>query len=540
MISNDGWGDYQSPGEKAIINHPLKEYDIGKTRIQGSGVGCDVLITPQNQIVCNPAQGAVIQEEHLSMKRILSLLLSLITFMSFFSGCSSGKDDGDSSFKNEGFSQDIQPLVVFYPVWSEGYTSADRVFRAAARIFTERYGIEVEIYPAPTWEELKETNNVSDNITDFQMKMAAEMMAGKGPDVFIAECNSFGEDIFSDLYKKIDAGYFCDLNELIETDPDFDLGEYNPIVMDAGLYKGKRYIMPLSYQVPLLLVTEEKLTEFGFSADAFSTYERFQTSWEALHVKGKRLTMMGSFYFLIMMSAGWFDECLDFENGSVDLEKPSFKQMMDLMSVEEQITKGNYDLPLAEFIDPETDKDAIASAKVSGLFYLADVGVVSYVGELSDNFPGSSGEVLMLSVPNAFGNAVACVDDFCMISEQSKNKQAAWNFVKIMLSEEMQGEKWWEPVYSRGTPVRNGCADTYIDSAIDGFEKRYREKVMDVDADWLKGRAKEIHRSIDNAVLSGLKGYMVYQKMLYYIYTDEDFDKVKAEAENYFKIYLSE
>ena len=479
------------------------------------------------------------------MKRTIGVILSCALLLTAFCGCSSvqNEDGGVETPKSESAPPPAKPLVVFYPEWLEGRTSTGRVFRTAARIFTERYGIEVEIYPSPPWQDLMDSGDVAGTLTSFKTKMAAEIMSGKGPDVFLDEPGLFYSG-FDDFYKKMDAGYFLDLNEFIDNDPEFDINEFESVIMDAGLHRGKRYVMPLSYQVAALLTTEEKLARFGFSSEDFSTLKRFLTSWETLHTQFKRLTVPGDQAWVLTYAGGWFDECLDFETGKADLDNPSFKRLIELMKAEAIIQKQSYELPLAEFIDPDRDKDAIETARDSGLFEIANVGVVSYIGELSDNFPGMPEDVVMLPIPNAFGNAAATIDDYCMVSSQSENKQAAWDFVKILLSEEMQKELWGYPVRSRGTPVRKGCAENYIDTIVEDYEKRYNDRAMDIDPDRFKIAALRLVTSFDNAVIPDTKGILVWQNMGSYFYppegTEADFEKTKAEAENYFKIYLSE
>ena len=64
--------------------------------------------------------------------------------------------------------------------------------------------------------------------------LAAELPAGKGPDLILSPTDDFGGDV----YKTMNSNLFVDLNQLILRDDEFSLDGYIENVMNAGIYKG--------------------------------------------------------------------------------------------------------------------------------------------------------------------------------------------------------------------------------------------------------------------------------------------------------------
>ena len=460
------------------------------------------------------------------MRTFISLLLVTILTAALFSGCSADRREGGAAEDAQGTAPSGGPLVVYVPAYFNGSYS---MYTAVSRRFTSIYGIDVELYPAPSAYDLRDENAMLNYKTEF----AAEVMAGRGPDLFIAS-DHWG--VFDDLMKKVSAGVFCDFNEFMEKDGDFDSGAYNETVMNAGLFKNSRYVMPLSYTVPMLITTEERMAEHGVAADDFSTYERFLSSWESLHASGKSLLCDGSGWTVAMRS-GWLDECLDFERGVADLNLPSFQRIYALILEEDRLYEKDY-LSDSGAGDAENEQYVDAFLK-NGLFYFTDFGINGY--ETSFISPDTTDELnVILPIPNAYGAVTAVVEDYALISGASSNKEAAWNFVKILLNEEMQ-ENWYDTTRSLGAPVRNDTTAAHIDAVnkihhinFQPLEPALKEKARD--------HLLYLYASCDNAVIPESRGWLLFYKLIDLTYHSQDnsFETVKAKAENYFKIYLSE
>lgn len=102
-----------------------------------------------------------------------------------------------------------------------------------------------------------------ENNDDMCTKMSTEIMAGEGPDIISLNQNLPFE-------KLIENEAFLDINSLInndETKDKIELDEYNSFIMNVGVYDGKRYIVPLSYGMDVLVSTQERLKQFNVSGN---------------------------------------------------------------------------------------------------------------------------------------------------------------------------------------------------------------------------------------------------------------------------------
>ena len=91
-------------------------------------------------------------------------------------------------------------------------------------------------------------------------KAITELMAGGGPDVLI-----FRATEFPNLHKILENDYLYDLNKLIQKDKSFKMEEYNQIVMDSCVFNGKRNLIPLYSNLPVMITTKGFFTRQGFN-----------------------------------------------------------------------------------------------------------------------------------------------------------------------------------------------------------------------------------------------------------------------------------
>lgn len=61
------------------------------------------------------------------------------------------------------------------------------------------------------------------------------------------------------LQKYIDKGSFSELDDLYNNDKNINKDDYYSEIMNYGTYKGKRYLIPLSYTIDALFSTKSIL-----------------------------------------------------------------------------------------------------------------------------------------------------------------------------------------------------------------------------------------------------------------------------------------
>lgn len=116
-------------------------------------------------------------------------------------------------------------------------------------------GMEVELEVLPTDQELYQAQ-----LTHLR----TEIMSGAGPDVF--HMSGFGGGIqglpestlFPNPENAMASGFFLPLDEYVENARFMELDKLQKTVMDAGCYKGSRYILPMFYRLPVGLLRREE------------------------------------------------------------------------------------------------------------------------------------------------------------------------------------------------------------------------------------------------------------------------------------------
>ena len=158
-------------------------------------------------------------------------------------------EDGEYKFAVQGFLNWIDDCNKYYGL---GITSDD---------------IEVDVIPGTE-------SDVATRSAALQ-RIRTEIMAGKGPDIFI--CNSFsaggfpGEELYSMdggrlfpyVEKSRDEGIFLPLDEMLDDLTLTDVNDWIPQLMEGGKNKdGEQVIIPLSFNVPGVIFSGDSSTNF--------------------------------------------------------------------------------------------------------------------------------------------------------------------------------------------------------------------------------------------------------------------------------------
>jgi hypothetical protein len=101
-------------------------------------------------------------------------------------------------------------------------------------------------------------------------QLRTQVMAGKGPDLFIMASDPNVQALFQDPEKTMRGGAFCDVLPLFRQ-AEISMDDFIAPVMAAGQVNGKQYIVPLFYQV--LGVVTNDTTRKIVGDDAFKSID---------------------------------------------------------------------------------------------------------------------------------------------------------------------------------------------------------------------------------------------------------------------------
>ena len=307
--------------------------------------------------------------------------------------------------------------------------------------FKEAYpNVEVTV-DAETYEE---TDDVGES---FYTRISAEMMSGNGPDVFVFECEKLNAN------KMMRSGAFVDLNELTDGDPEWDLTGYNQAVIEAGQVDGKQYIMPLTYDIPLLLSTQSLLDETGFDISSADNYITFMEECLEYRQAGKKpellvrnpLHMRPYFYQLST-------EIINYDTRAVKVNTPEIRKATELY--QRAIISQYYQDGLGETSAGGVygaislrDKTSLFERSIIPLeYHIQNYRALKAIGETPVTIP----------LYNVEGKLAAQVNEAVAINASSPNQQNAYEFIKLMLENT-------DYVFQGYFPVSNKAAERYME-----------------------------------------------------------------------------
>lgn len=175
-----------------------------------------------------------------------------------------------------------------------------------------------------------------ENNDDMCTKISTEIMAGEGPDIISLNQNLPFE-------KLIENEAFLDINSLInndETKDKIELDEYNSFIMNIGVYDGKRYIVPLSYGMDVLVSTQERLKQFNVSGNNGETltYSNVSVRFSPFFNSTTNYSFVSNdsdtglwFDHPMQLFSRFINSYIDFDNKSTFFTDDEFKDNLDIM-----------------------------------------------------------------------------------------------------------------------------------------------------------------------------------------------------------------
>jgi multiple sugar transport system substrate-binding protein len=347
-------------------------------------------------------------------------------------------------------------LVIYIPMWSGTYLKQS--IEHYQKIYPN-VNVIIEDFDTPDADWLT-----------YSTRVSTELAAGKGPDVLFP---SFMFD--SDGYKIANAGAFLDLNELIEEDTDFSFDDYVKGMLDSGIYNGKRYIIPTMIEMPTIFIASTQvLDNIGF--DRTKTGDMFSFVSEAMRVLPNAQSnpnfrsMFNSKLWSPMFLNGGI-RFVDFETNTVLPDEDELKKLAE-------IYKPYYDIDNNSSLIIYPEDDRTLRHFHSGAYVFDTLRLMSnhliQMSEIKTN-----GNFEIFAVPGIDGKVHAASFNSVAIRSGSANNQNAWNFIKLLLSQEIQ-----RFIHTNDGPVHKDAIilqfEEYHDMAVNPLSKSEAEKYIEI------------------------------------------------------------
>ena len=267
------------------------------------------------------------------------------------------------------------------------------------------------------------------NYNDYAVRLRTELMAGSGPDLLFPQ--AFG----ANTAKNMESGMFLNLTDIMAKDEDFRREDYVEAVLDGGVYRGRQYIVPLSFKIDQYVSSKTKLRELGFDASRVTDTVSFLNEAAAALPKAETNPSFAAM-FPSFFSFGWFCESsglelIDWEKREVLPDKAGFKAF-------------------CEAYKPLYANDYRVTGKVTksfggpGLYADIETGDVVFwrsyaTGYLHNASNLNAKDECVTIVPTRRDGGLQAGTYNCIsINANSKNQYNAYNFIKLLLSPALQ------------------------------------------------------------------------------------------------------
>jgi len=281
---------------------------------------------------------------------------------------------------------------------------------------------------------------------DYILQVNTEFMSGKGPDIISADVISY--------YKFVDNGMFMDMAAYMDSDPGFNKEDYWYGIFNAARYKGGQYIFPVSFLYPFLAYDASLFNDEEKSLLAKSNTHTFEQLFEIAKPAFERnngIYMFGMtgniqyssiYYRAIETNYSVFVDLANrkahFDDGRFEAFLSSIKEYADAGYLKASVPENEADINTNErFFYKHLSMSSALLHYFDKDYYAYDPGMGNTSNDVvAGMFADSNGNV------NVYPGATYC------INENSANKRMAWEFMKLLASEQMQSELelWLPPV----------------------------------------------------------------------------------------------
>ncbi|EJV43375.1 hypothetical protein IEK_05454 [Bacillus toyonensis] len=399
------------------------------------------------------------------MKKVCMMLAASLSLISV-AGC------GNSDSKGERKTKDGKTIV---EVSTLGSTES---LKQAEKLYEQKNPkIDIQIKGAFPENESKtggsKTEGSQKDETSAEKiisKVNTEFLAGRGSDVIVLD------GLPADKYGK--KGLLTDLSEMIEQDKSFDENQYFDKVLDNSKTNEKLYGIPLYFWLSGLLGDDKAIQQSGVKVnDKEWTWSEFTSIGKELASKGTHTHVIGNTppeQMLQFLVQDHYNELVDKASGKAKFQSDLFVQMLEDV-------KKMYD-----------EKLATADEVNLGEAYFVRLPMIM---SIEDYF--STGAVLGITgtkiyqKPHLAGQkkGVAFTPNTTVgINEKSPVKKEAWNFLKFLMSDEVQSKGNGFPINKavyeqqiktlkekKGIEGPDGTLINVTESDIQGLEKMVAE-----------------------------------------------------------------
>jgi multiple sugar transport system substrate-binding protein len=309
---------------------------------------------------------------------------------------------------------------------------SDRLIQQAEQLFEQTHpDIDIQVNsfsatPAGDKQMIRKVEKMGEEngeeqatIEKYRTSVNTAIMSGKADDLIAVQNLNYGA--------YAEKGLLADLAPYMEKDADFQSGAFNNKVLDAVKWDGRSYTLPINYTLNMIVGNEPVISKSGVKIDDKSW------TWDQLFELGSKIAQADVGPTAIMSLAR------EMELFSAILQS-TYHQYVDASAKKASFDSGNFaqlltkvkdlwDQGLLRPIGENASDDVFKIMNVQGAEMLAFMPQTIYGGKGRTYETPGGGE----------GTGIGFTPGLMFaMNEQSKVKDAAWQFLQFLLSDQMQ------------------------------------------------------------------------------------------------------
>jgi multiple sugar transport system substrate-binding protein len=376
------------------------------------------------------------------------------------------------------------------------------------------------------------------DMNQYKEKQYSEILAGGGPDVIYF--NSFYIDSINKLLK---TGAFADISSFSNKNLDLKSGDYNQKILNAGVYKGKQYFIPLTYSIPILFSTKDSMKTNNLNLQGELSGKEFFNSLEPLIDSYK--DEKDKYIFSDYMGLGDFLESsgvefINYENKTVDLNK---KEITNMLEIYKKLSKHSADAVTVEkYINQQYDMLKANNIAFINNKLITQPQNLMFAYSFTKFLTNQDQVICPLNQYSNGNKLVALAEDCMAINSNTKNKDMALNFISIAMSENIQADD----TIVNNIPVNNKALGKIMDENMKKWlgqtiNFNNQDFVMLAVPDELKKKYNDILSTIETCKFVDARTEAIMLSCLNDYFQDKrSYEDCRKDAEKKLKLYLNE
>ncbi|MGE5632844.1 MAG: ABC transporter substrate-binding protein [Caulobacteraceae bacterium] len=361
---------------------------------------------------------------------------------------------------------------------------------------------------------------------EYKKKMSTELLTGKGADIYCGYSGAVND--------YIDKGLLVNFDALIKDDKEFKINDYNASIMNGSRYKGGFYTIPLTYSFDCFLVNDKLLKENGVVVDDNWTWKDFYDIVKKIQSskpEGKYYAMPKIYPWIVLdsMVYGDIDYYVDRENKKARFDTTEF---IDTLKLYQALQKEGMMHPEMQGL---TIINSLGSINVESIMFIPITfeyyDQISYFGKcFNDSFR-------ILPMPKGeHSNIREFVGKNIFVNNNSKYKKEAWEFIKYLLSEEVQSR-----LGTLGGYILHNKVEDKMFKEIFGYQSKnikiWDYKISEADVAQIKHMTTDI---LNYNRTSGELRSIIWQELEPFMKNEKSAEETAKALQNKVELYLRE